>query len=169
MKKPKSSLYEVQEFHRGKWIPLAGKSKEGKEKIKTVRITEEIAETMNADPKADVKRTGKTSHFRYFLLNEEKTKAADKAAEKAAEKVAKEAAEKVAYELAQAAAVKLAVVKTEKEANKAADKAAQVKKENEIPSFADQKKILRKAGVKIENTDKKSDVLLKFNELRKGK
>lgn len=75
----KNRLYRVEEFHRGKWIPILLKNDEPK----TVRITEQTAEIMNMDSESierinreAVKTDGKTvanPHFRYVLLDEKDT------------------------------------------------------------------------------------------------
>jgi len=67
----KLNLYAVEEFHRGKWIPLKATDKDGKETDKKVKITAEIADVMNIDAESDMKRTKKTNHFRYVLVSEE--------------------------------------------------------------------------------------------------
>lgn len=100
--KNKSSVYEVQEFHRGKWIPVLTKDKDGKEVSKTVRISEETAAAMNIDSEADMKsKAKKTNHFRYV-------------------------------------------------------KKAKDSKKDELPSYGEQKQILRDAGVPFEAQIKKA-------------
>lgn len=64
-KKPTLSIYEVQEFHRGKWIALKATDKDGKESTKTVKITEETAAIMSIDAESDIKLSKTTKHFRY--------------------------------------------------------------------------------------------------------
>lgn len=69
----------MEEFHRGKWIPILLRSND---EPKTVRITEQEAEVMNLDHKAVEeqnkalvkagKPTLKNGHFRYVLIEEGK-------------------------------------------------------------------------------------------------
>jgi hypothetical protein len=126
-KKPTLNLYEVQEFHRGKWMPLKFTDRSGKESTKTVKITEEVAELMSIDAESDLKLSKTTKHFRYAKV--------DKAA-KDAEKAAK---------------------KAEKDAEKAAKEAAK-DSGSELPSYIEQKKILKDAGVKFKSNAKKADL-----------
>ena len=140
MKKPQSSLHEVQEFHRGKWIPVLTENEDGKEVKKTVKISEETAAIMNIDPIADMKsKAKKTKHFMYVKVKNEDS----------AEKIAKDAEK--------------ATKKAEKAAEKAAKEAAKAKA-NELPSYMEQKNILKAAGVEFKSNAKKADLLVVYKQ-----
>lgn len=98
-KNPTLEVYAVEEFHRGKWIPLQSTDKDGKESDKKVKISAETAAVMNVDAENDIKRTKRTKHYRY--------------------------------------------VKATKSA---------------LPSYGEQKKILKEAGVEYEGNPKKAEL-----------
>lgn len=110
MSRQKPTLHEVQEFHRGKWIPLEATDKNGKEVKKTVKITEDTAAVMNVDAESDMKRAKKTRHFRYVKVDEKK-----------------------------------------------------------LPSYAEQKKILKDAGVEFKSNAKKAELEVIYLEWEKSK
>jgi hypothetical protein len=66
--------YKAQEYRRGEWEDVYGKDKDGKKKLKTVKISVEHAELLSGDAESLASQSGGRSStmFRYVEKEDEK-------------------------------------------------------------------------------------------------